>query len=181
MQSLLLHTTMPDAAGKMLFRDYSDILVMSVGFLFVISATGVVQSFIVKLLGPLGSASIGLSYGSLALGALIVEPVISRIGSRSAMFVGSTTYTLLVLSLVTGDVALILVASTVIGFGASILWGAQGTMLAECTTDENRGQWAGIFWGVFTLWCVGGGEDAATPAATPAPCSCCCCCCEVCC
>lgn len=40
----------------------------------------------------------------------------------------------------------VLVASVVIGFGAAILWVAQGSLLTLCSPKGHRGTHTGIFW-----------------------------------
>eukprot|EP01137_Pigoraptor_chileana_P034770 Opistho-2@27804 len=41
------------------------------------------------------------------------------------------------------------VASVLIGFGASVLWTAQGTLIAACSDEETRGRNSGLFWALF--------------------------------
>ena len=40
----------------------------------------------------------------------------------------------------------ILFAAAVNGFGASILWVAEGRYIAHCANDSNKGTFNGIFW-----------------------------------
>ncbi len=42
--------------------------------------------------------------------------------------------------------ALILVAASINGFGASILWVAQGQYISMCANEKNKGQYNSIFW-----------------------------------
>ncbi len=37
-------------------------------------------------------------------------------------------------------------AAAVIGFGAAILWVAQGSLLTQCSPKSQRGAYTGIFW-----------------------------------
>lgn len=54
-------------------------------------------------------------------------------------------------SLVKIIVPLVYATSVVIGFGAAILWVAQGAFLTKCSDESTRGRNSGIFWGIFQL------------------------------
>ena len=43
-----------------------------------------------------------------------------------------------------------------IGIGAAVLWTGQGTLMSQCTTDENKTQYFSIFWGIFNLCVIPG-------------------------
>ena len=45
--------------------------------------------------------------------------------------------------------AVILIAAAINGFGASILWVAQGKYISICANEENKGMFNGIFWAFF--------------------------------
>ena len=42
-----------------------------------------------------------------------------------------------------------LLTSALLGFGAGLLWVAQGSLLTACTTEADRGRWSGLFWASF--------------------------------
>ena len=42
-----------------------------------------------------------------------------------------------------------MVTAALNGFGASILWVAQGNYLAQCATNENKGKFNSIFWAFY--------------------------------
>lgn len=44
---------------------------------------------------------------------------------------------------------LILVAAVINGFGAAILWVAQGQYISRCANDKNKGEYNSIFWALF--------------------------------
>jgi len=46
-------------------------------------------------------------------------------------------------------VLLIYLAAIINGFGASILWLAEGKYIANCATDSNKGLFNGTFWAIF--------------------------------
>jgi hypothetical protein len=44
---------------------------------------------------------------------------------------------------------LILISAALNGFGASILWVAQGNYISDCATDINMGKFNAIFWAIY--------------------------------
>jgi len=48
---------------------------------------------------------------------------------------------------------LILTAAAINGFGAAILWVAQGQYISMCANETNKGQFNSIFWAM--LMCSG--------------------------
>ena len=44
---------------------------------------------------------------------------------------------------------LILASAALNGFGASILWVAQGRYVSECATEQNMGKFNAIFWAIY--------------------------------
>ena len=45
--------------------------------------------------------------------------------------------------------SLILVAAAINGFGAAILWVAQGQYISMCANEKNKGEYNSIFWALF--------------------------------
>ena len=45
--------------------------------------------------------------------------------------------------------SLVYITAVLNGFGASILWLAQGKYLANCATDSNKGFFNGTFWAIY--------------------------------
>ena len=63
---------------------------------------------------------------------------------------GALCYSIWIASLTRPDIpSLVIAASVIIGFGAAILWVAQGTYLTRQGDETNRGRLAGTFGGYF--------------------------------
>lgn len=45
--------------------------------------------------------------------------------------------------------ALVLSSAALNGFGASILWVAQGRYVSECATEQNMGKFNAYFWAIY--------------------------------
>jgi MFS family permease len=54
-----------------------------------------------------------------------------------------------------------LIAAAVNGFGAAILWVAQGEYISTCANDKNKGQYNSIFWSLLMLSSIIGNLMAA--------------------
>jgi MFS family permease len=76
--------------------------------------------------------------------------IVARCGARLSMFIGAACYTVFIASLIDIIRPVVLVASAVLGFGASILWVAVGGFLTDHSTEAQRGKNTGIFWSLFS-------------------------------
>ncbi|XP_028395381.1 UNC93-like protein MFSD11 [Dendronephthya gigantea] len=100
-----------------------------------------------------GYYSLCIIYASFSLFNWIAPPIIAFIGSKFSMMLGGLCYWLFILSLyfvskyVQTDLSsLLYIASVVIGFGAAVIWTAQGSCLTVNSTDETMGRNSGVFW-----------------------------------
>jgi hypothetical protein len=84
---------------------------------------------------------------------------VRKIGARYSMFLGSLCYTAYVGSFILASMrkdhsgisklllqVVICVAAIINGFGAAILWVAQGNYISLCACERNKGTYNGVFW-----------------------------------
>ena len=106
-------------------RNLAVVLMMSLSFFFIFTATQTCQVLLAILIGDLGLIMTGLSYGCFAL-AGFVAPAISRgLGPKKGLLIGAVFYVTYVCSLIYLVTPVLLVASAFIGLGASVLWTSQ--------------------------------------------------------
>lgn len=96
--------------------------------------------------GNTGFQSLGVLYASYLFFLFLAPAICIRLGDKGAMLVGSACYVVFLGSLITGSHALVLCASVLTGFGASVLWVAQGNFITLSSNESNRGNIAGVFW-----------------------------------
>lgn len=101
-------------------RGFTNMLVMGIGFFFVMGGYNPVQSFASSLLNysclPLGDISIGLVYLALAVGSLFAPSVIATVGPRVCMVYGSLAYSAFAVSVAYVVLPVVFVSSLAIGF-----------------------------------------------------------------
>ena len=138
-------------------RRFANVVVLTIGFSLLFLAYNTLQAYVSSLLpGNLGFQSLVVVYVAYEV-SLVAAPFICEvIGDRGAMVLGSAMYVVYIASLAVLNPAAILVASVLIGFGAAILWVAQGSALTLWSTDATRGRNAGVFWGGFQLSAIAG-------------------------
>lgn len=96
--------------------------------------------------GNTGFQSLATLYGSYLVCLFFAPAICLRLGDKTAMVLGSTCYVVFLGSLITQQRAVVLSASVLTGFGASLLWVAQGNFITMSSNDNNRGRIAGMFW-----------------------------------
>eukprot|EP00039_Didymoeca_costata_P031551 m.35251 g.35251 ORF g.35251 m.35251 type:complete len:596 (-) comp8863_c0_seq1:474-2261(-) len=137
-------------------RNLYNVLMLSFSFLLLFTAFQTTQILAAKLIGDLGSISVGLIYVTFALGGFFAPAICRNIGPQTSMFIGGITYVFFVASLTYMITPVVLVASFFIGIGASILWTGQGMTISLNTTEQNKTTYNSLYWGIFNLCLVPG-------------------------
>ncbi|CAL4905868.1 unnamed protein product [Urochloa decumbens] len=138
----------------------ADAHILSAAFLFVFSAYGAAQNLesTVNTKGDLGTVSLGILYTSFTLFSVVASPVVTRLGPKRALVVGSSGYVLFILANIVPTWYTMVPASLYLGFCASIIWVGQGTYLTSAALSHARdnnlpegrtlGNFTGEFWGI---------------------------------
>ncbi|CAL4891585.1 unnamed protein product [Urochloa decumbens] len=138
----------------------TDAHILSAAFLFVFSAYGAAQNLesTVNTKGDLGTVSLGILYTSFTLFSVVASPVVTRLGPKRALVVGSSGYVLFILANIVPTWYTMVPASLYLGFCASIIWVGQGTYLTSAALSHARdnnlsegrtlGNFTGEFWGI---------------------------------
>jgi MFS family permease len=106
-------------------------------------------------------------YFVFAIFSFFSTAIVNKIGTKMSLFIGGLCYWLWVFCFLPpafypehkdSDIFiykksfiwfLSLFSAAVNGFGAGILWVAEGKYVADCATDENKGFFFGYFWAFF--------------------------------
>ena len=126
---------------------------LALGFFFLFAAYNTIQNYVTTLLpGCLGFTSLCVLYVSVCPSLLLAPGICASIGDKWTLVLGALCYSIWIASLTRPDIpSLVIAASVIIGFGAAILWVAQGTYLTKQGDETNRGRLAGTFWGIFQI------------------------------
>ena len=150
------------------------LLVLSTGFLLLFCVYNTAQNLASEVLddlgfGNLGFFSLAVLYFSFAFSCFVATPIVNKCGERFSMTVGALCYTMYLACFILasapgqfpeaaknsgflsdGFIAFfILFSAAVCGFGASILWVAQGRYISLIANDENKGTYNSIFWAFY--------------------------------
>ncbi|XP_065217457.1 UNC93-like protein MFSD11 [Planococcus citri] len=93
--------------------------------------------------------SLAIVYFVLAFFNLLVPPIISVLGTRISMVIGSIGYALYMISFFITNGWAIYVASVILGIGAATIWTAQGTYLTLNSDAYTIARNAALFWVFF--------------------------------
>jgi MFS family permease len=124
-------------------------------FLFAFSAYQMEQNYAGKLYGELLGSEINLAlYATFTFACFVAPMIVLSFGIKESMALGLLGYaTLTVAGLIyfnTGkSIGLLIAGAMCVGFGASLLWTAQGTFLLQHSDDSNRGFLFSVFWAIF--------------------------------
>ena len=131
------------------------LLLLSIGFLFqfaaFMTAQGLAASVLEKAdLGSMGFYSLALLYLIFSLSCFVATPIVNRCGERLSLSLGSLCYSAYIGSFILVSVpdqfpenkinaslvaTLIMIGAAINGFGAAILWVAQGKYISRCAND----------------------------------------------
>jgi len=149
--------------------NFCRLLILSVGFLLLFCVFFTAQSLAAKVLDSLGFGNLGyysltVLYLVYAFASLIATPIVIKCGERLSLTLGSLCYSAYIGSFMLASAsikypeanldkstieAVIYVTSVINGFGAAILWVAQGRYISRIATNENKGTYNSIFLACF--------------------------------
>ena len=133
--------------------NFDRLLALSIGFLLLFTAFNTAASLAAKVLldnefGNLGFYSLGLLYLVFGFFSFLAAPIVRKLGAKTSLVVGSLCYSFYVGAFILPALrsqhldstngllnysfiySVILFAACINGFGASLLWVAQGQFLA---------------------------------------------------
>ncbi|RKO90234.1 major facilitator superfamily domain-containing protein [Blyttiomyces helicus] len=147
------------------------VALLGTAFLLIFSAFTVITTLTSSVLPKgLGFPALATIYIGLSLSNLVASSVVARLGVKLSLIVGALTYILLDLAYIgcfavaghaTLQYLILLPAAALLGFGAAILWAAQGAYVKLSSSDANVGFHSGLFFGIFLFNSVLGPIGAA--------------------
>ncbi|KAL5518478.1 hypothetical protein ACEPAH_160 [Sanghuangporus vaninii] len=104
-------------------------------------------------------------YATFAAMAFFSGTVNNKLGSRLTLLLGTFGYSLyigsyLALNIHPGAGAFVITSGAILGICAGLLWTAQGSLMLAYPTENQKGTFIAIFWGIFNLGGVVGSAVA---------------------
>ncbi|XP_060947674.1 protein unc-93 homolog A [Limanda limanda] len=153
----------------MISRNFKNVLVVSVGFLFLFTAYGGLQSLQSSLNAEdgMGVASLSVIYASIIVSSMFLPPImIKNLGCKWTIVAGMVCYVSYSFGNLYPGWYTLIPTSVILGLGGSPLWSAKCTYLsiagnAQATKDGEKGpdvinQYFGIFFFIFQSSAVWG-------------------------
>eukprot|EP00939_MAST-03C_sp_MAST-3C-sp1_P000569 g569.t1 len=133
-----------------------NLYVHSIAFMILFSAFQTASEYAQPVLLELGYDNLGFEstavvYLVLSVSNLVSPVVVDRFGAVHSMIGGSVLYLAYLGSFLAPHRPLVLFSSALLGFGAAVLWTAQGVFLTANTTSARRGRDSGIFWALLQM------------------------------
>ena len=134
----------------MRFKINKNIIILSLGFLFIFLGFASVQSYVTTFFSEQGKANVGfisliLIYLFFAIGNTFSALFISKYGEKKAIIIGSIFYSLYIFSLLTNSISLVYIFSALLGLAASLLWIGQSNYLIKISKETHYGRNSGVF------------------------------------
>ncbi|KAJ7554709.1 hypothetical protein O6H91_05G005900 [Diphasiastrum complanatum] len=131
---------------------------LSMSFFFIYSAMNALSGYVTSVLpDELGDESLLMMQSTLGIAALAAPMIVAKLGELRGMIIGGMAHVVYLAALIQpGRRWMVLTASAVCGFGASLTWVAHGTFLTRCSPANKRGFFAGVFWGIYYLAGIAG-------------------------
>lgn len=116
----------------------------------------------------MGNVSLAALYFMFSFCSFLATAIVNKCGERFCMTVGAMCYTLYTAAFIVASAPkqypsaadswalsdgfikfVIIICAMACGFGASILWVAQGRYISRVANNENKGTYNSIFWAFF--------------------------------
>ncbi|XP_056432454.1 UNC93-like protein MFSD11 [Gadus chalcogrammus] len=130
----------------------SNIVILGFGFMLMFTAfqtCGNIEQTVIKSLNNFtasGYTSMSIIYGVFSASNLVAPSVVAVVGPQLSMFFGGLLYSAYIAMFIQPRVWSFYTASVLVGFGAAVLWTAEGNVLAINSTDTTIGRNSGLFW-----------------------------------
>lgn len=102
-----------------------------------------------------GSTALGILYAFFTFSNFAAAYIVARFGAKWCLFFGSLTYVAFVGANIQFNMYVLYTFSALLGFGASVIWCAQGVYISNCAGQHERaaglplGSTLGFFNGIF--------------------------------
>jgi hypothetical protein len=128
-----------------LTKEFFNIIMLSFGFQLTFAAYGPAQGLMTSIHKDLGFICLAILYGTFAFTNFTAPAVSTFLGPKWGIVVGSIPYAIFCLAAGFDEPVILISASVMMGFAASLLWVSQGELLTRCGQRVNMGFYSGIF------------------------------------
>lgn len=142
--------------AKTFDKMFMNVLLLGFAFMLVFTAfqtCGMIQNIVISSMKQQydnyngnGYVSLAIVYSVFALSNWFAPSIIFAIGPKISMFLGGITYSLFIANFFFHETWCLYLASSLIGFGASIFWTGQGNFLTINSDSETMSRNSGVFW-----------------------------------
>ncbi|ODN01983.1 UNC93-like protein MFSD11, partial [Orchesella cincta] len=159
--------------------NFRNVIILSIAFMLLMGAyftmCGVAQTILQSVheddpsFDADGYVAMSIINGVFSISNFIAPVVVSNVGVRTAMIVGSFFNAFFIAGFFYPQAWVVYGTSATLGFAAASLWVANGTYFTRCSTKETIGKNMGIYWVVqslgmvfgngFIFWQFGGGGN----------------------
>ncbi|EFA79758.1 hypothetical protein PPL_06577 [Heterostelium album PN500] len=144
-------TLLGDYKVKKPLRDTNLFNVIVLGFAFCILfiAFSPTQNLETTINKNAGFISLTIIYACLSLSNFVSPLIVLKVGEKYSLIIGTLTYIAYIAANIYTNTILLYIASAVLGFGAAILWTAEGAFVIRCSTESTLGFHTGLFFALF--------------------------------
>lgn len=96
-----------------------------------------------------GYTSLAIVYGSFSLSNWLAAYIVEVLTAKWGLFIGGLTYCIFLGWFLRPHQITLYLFSALLGFGAAVLWAAQGKFLSINSTEETMSRNTNVFWGLF--------------------------------
>ena len=126
-----------------------NVIFMGISFLAIFVSYNTTQNFMTSLYEQNGQISLFIVYFTFALTGIINPLIIRRIGEKWSLILGGCCIVPYIFVNIFKNEIVLLFVSIFVGFGQSISWSAEGSLLVRCSHPTQRGRNSGIFFFVY--------------------------------
>jgi len=130
-------------------RGLINVLILGFSFCVLFVAFSSTQNLQTNVHGDLGFRSLSVLYLVFAPANFISPYIVQLVGEKIALIIGAVCYCVYIAANIKVTEPILLGASAIIGFGAAVLWTAQGSVVIHSAPPAKLGAYNGLFFGIF--------------------------------
>eukprot|EP00026_Physarum_polycephalum_P007093 Phypoly_transcript_07147.p1 GENE.Phypoly_transcript_07147~~Phypoly_transcript_07147.p1 ORF type:complete len:410 (+),score=45.47 Phypoly_transcript_07147:79-1308(+) len=128
---------------------FINVIILGVSFCLLFIAYSAAQNLQTNLHGNLGFQTLSTLYFVFTATNFISPYIVLLVGEKISLLVGAVCYCVFIAANMHVVQPILLGASAIVGFGAAVLWTAQGSTVIRCAPPAKLGAYNGLFFGIF--------------------------------
>ncbi|GAM17354.1 hypothetical protein SAMD00019534_005290, partial [Acytostelium subglobosum LB1] len=132
-------------------KNLYNIIILGIAFCVMFTAFSPTQNLETTINQTMGSDSLSILYACLSVSNFVSPLIVLKLGEKLSLILGTVTYVTYIAANIYTNAGILYPASALLGFGAAVLWTAEGAFVIRCSNEKTLGFHTGLFFALFQV------------------------------